>query len=285
MELRHIEAFLKVVEFRNMTKAAEALYITQSTVSYRIKMLETELDDVLVLRKKGNPNITLTARGAEFVPIAKLWLEVYQKTCAFRTASKVLTIRIAAPESLNYLLRRQYTRLCQQIPNLKLSIMTSESRRIPELLMQNQIDIGLCYMYDKSAGIHVQEIGRMPMVLLEYAKEKRKGERIDPAELDPELAIAVTGLNLSTPETVDYFAKLFSRVKQHAIQVDSPFLQINMMRQGSWSIIPSAWVELLPEDDMLHVYDLPETAPELVYYKMISDDAERSVTQIFGEYF
>lgn len=285
MELRHIEAFLKVVEFKNMTKAAEALYITQSTVSYRIKMLETELDSILVLRKKGNPNISLTPRGIEFVPIAKLWLEVYQKTCAFRTEGKVVTIRIAAPESLNYLLRKQYTRLSEQIPNLKLSIMTSESKRIPDLLLQNQIDIGICYMFDKRSGLHVQEIGRMPMVLLEYAHKKRTEDCVDPAILDPEQAVAVTGLNLSTPETIAYFSRLFCNISQHAIQVDSPFLQMNMMREGSWSIIPSAWVELLPADERLHIYQLPDTAPQLVYYKMMSDDAGRSVAQIFGEYF
>lgn len=40
MELRHLEIFCKVVEFKSFSKAADALYLTQPTVSSHIKALE-----------------------------------------------------------------------------------------------------------------------------------------------------------------------------------------------------------------------------------------------------
>ncbi len=52
MNIDHIEAFMYVVHLNSFHKAAEAMFLTQPTVSARIKTLESELDSVL-LRGKG----------------------------------------------------------------------------------------------------------------------------------------------------------------------------------------------------------------------------------------
>ena len=43
MDFKNIEAFLKVVETGSFSTAAEALFITQPTISLRIQKLEDEL--------------------------------------------------------------------------------------------------------------------------------------------------------------------------------------------------------------------------------------------------
>lgn len=53
MNYEHIETFLCVVTCKNISAAAKALYISQSTVSARIQQLEAELGVSLLIRKKG----------------------------------------------------------------------------------------------------------------------------------------------------------------------------------------------------------------------------------------
>ena len=53
MNLAEIETFLMIVKTKNITKTAENLFLSQPTVSHRLKSLEDELDVKLITRKKG----------------------------------------------------------------------------------------------------------------------------------------------------------------------------------------------------------------------------------------
>lgn len=43
MDIRHLQYFLKVAQYKSFTKAARALYITQPTISKMVKNLEEDL--------------------------------------------------------------------------------------------------------------------------------------------------------------------------------------------------------------------------------------------------
>ena len=58
-----IETFWAVVQHGTMTAAAEALYITQPTLSMRIRALEERVGTPLFLRGKGQRRIQLTEAG------------------------------------------------------------------------------------------------------------------------------------------------------------------------------------------------------------------------------
>lgn len=62
MNIRQLETFVSVANYLSFTKAADELYITQSSVSKIIKSLEDELDAHLFYR---SPDIQLTDAGAE----------------------------------------------------------------------------------------------------------------------------------------------------------------------------------------------------------------------------
>ena len=50
MELKQLQSFCAVVEYRSFTKAAEKLYISQPTISTHIRQLEEELQTLLLIR-------------------------------------------------------------------------------------------------------------------------------------------------------------------------------------------------------------------------------------------
>ena len=73
MLLRHIRYFLAVAEYRNFTRAAEALHVSQPTLSQQIKELEDTLR-VQLLDRSGR-TIQLTDAGAAYVRYAQRALQ------------------------------------------------------------------------------------------------------------------------------------------------------------------------------------------------------------------
>lgn len=74
INLKQLEAFVAVVEQGSFTKAAEALYLAQSTISNHVQMLEQELN-VVLLRRESKRSISLTADGQRAYQHAKGILE------------------------------------------------------------------------------------------------------------------------------------------------------------------------------------------------------------------
>ena len=70
-------SLLAVAELKNITKAAEALSLTQPAVSHHISQLEKELGVTLFIRGKGR--LQLTESGKTVVKYAKMMSSAYER--------------------------------------------------------------------------------------------------------------------------------------------------------------------------------------------------------------
>ncbi|MDX2141765.1 MAG: LysR family transcriptional regulator [Rhodospirillaceae bacterium] len=77
MDMDQVRTFLEVVETGSFIRAAEALHVTQSTVSARVKELELQLKQPLFVRRKSG--VTLTPAGKRFQPHAQTMLHVLRQ--------------------------------------------------------------------------------------------------------------------------------------------------------------------------------------------------------------
>jgi len=77
MDLALARTFLAIAEVGSFVKAADQLYVTQSTVSARVKQLEALLGQQLFLRSKAGA--TLTAAGVKFRPFAEKMLQIWEQ--------------------------------------------------------------------------------------------------------------------------------------------------------------------------------------------------------------
>jgi len=76
MNLRQLYYFKTIAELEHYTRAAEALYVSQSSLSHSIRELETELH-VKLFTRQGR-NIKLTKHGELFYPHVKKTLETLE---------------------------------------------------------------------------------------------------------------------------------------------------------------------------------------------------------------
>ena len=77
MNLKQLEAFVKVAETKNFSEAARQLYLTQPTVSAHVASLEKELDTSLLCR--NTKKVELTDAGRELCVYAEEMLGIERK--------------------------------------------------------------------------------------------------------------------------------------------------------------------------------------------------------------
>jgi DNA-binding transcriptional LysR family regulator len=143
--LAQIEAFLTVAERRSVSAASEVLYVTQPALTTRIKNLERELGvDLFVRHGRG---MRLTAAGRAFRPHAQRAL---QSLAAGRELLRELReggvgelLVGAAPAISTYVLPLVLTRFQAAFPNVHLIVRTGHSEEVLELVLREQVQIGL----------------------------------------------------------------------------------------------------------------------------------------------
>lgn len=118
-----IEAFLAVCEQRNITRAAEVLYIGQSTLSTKLKLLEKEIGCELIVRNKGIREIQLTPEGEAFYALACQYRDVVDKMMQIGQREEKKVLRVASINSLGtHVLPPVYELFMQLHPDVELEI-------------------------------------------------------------------------------------------------------------------------------------------------------------------
>lgn len=77
MNTKHLLYFLEIARQKNMNKAAESLFVSQSSLSQYLSRLEQEMGGLLFYRQKGN--LTLTPAGQIYQEYARRILQLEQE--------------------------------------------------------------------------------------------------------------------------------------------------------------------------------------------------------------
>lgn len=145
MELRVLRYFLTLAREENITKAAEALFITQPTLSRQLAELEAELGTKLF--ERGKRRITLTEEGMLLRRRAEEMIELEDKVAReFRQQSENLggVISIGAAETTaSALLPRAVSEFHEQYPAVTFSVETGTADVMKERLDRGLLDLGL----------------------------------------------------------------------------------------------------------------------------------------------
>jgi DNA-binding transcriptional LysR family regulator len=145
VQLAQIEAFLTVAERRSVSAAAEVLFVTQPALTTRIKNLERELGTALFLRTPRG--MRLTEEGRAFRPHARRAVqslaegrELLRELGEGRVGELLVG---AAPAISTYVLPLVLRRFQASFPNVRLVVRTGHSEEVLELVLREQVQIGL----------------------------------------------------------------------------------------------------------------------------------------------
>jgi DNA-binding transcriptional LysR family regulator len=145
MRLEQLEAFVEVARLGSVSRAAEALYATQPTLTARLKGLEQELDAQLFIRSQRG--MRLSDAGRAFLPFAERSLDTVtsgRRLLAELARGEAGQLALgAAPAVSTYVLPRILTRFRRTHPKVSLAVRTGHSEEVLELVLREQVQIGL----------------------------------------------------------------------------------------------------------------------------------------------
>lgn len=141
MDIKNLTTFIHVAELNSFTKAAEALGYSQSTVSFQIRQLETELHSQLF--ERINHTIALTEKGREVLNYAHQIDKLTQELQKNMRDEKDVGghFRLAMPDSLcDSLLGEKFLDFRKQYPNITLKIIEAGTEEMFRLINHNEAD-------------------------------------------------------------------------------------------------------------------------------------------------
>ena len=174
MDIRHLTYFIEVAHHRSFTKAAQALHITQPSISKMIKILEEELDVILFYRSARQ--IELTDAGKALLYQSQQIVNSFQNLTsdlADVINSKKGAITIGLPPMIG-------SRFFPQVisgfttlhPQIALTLLEVGSEKVQVGIDDGSLDIGVVMLPIDETIFEMFPIVNEPMMLLVHPDHK-----------------------------------------------------------------------------------------------------------------
>ncbi|MFJ9410223.1 transcriptional regulator CynR [Streptomyces sp. NPDC101393] len=210
-ELRHLRYLIAVAEHGNFTRAAEALSISQPTLSQQIKQLERAVG-VQLLDRSGR-TVRLTDAGTAYVHYARRALR--ELAAADRAVLDVADLsrghlRLAmTPTFTAYLLGPLVQELRKAYPGITLEVREMAQDRIEAGLLADALDLGIAFEGPHPPGIAATALFAETLSLVATAhRSDARTHRPMPVRHLAEQQLALLSEDFATRGHIDtYFAR------------------------------------------------------------------------------
>ena len=261
-----METFWAVLEHGTLTAAANALFITQPTLTNRIQSLETEVGAQLFHRKKGVRHIELTEAGQRFLPLAYRWQALLDETRGVAETASREFLRIGAVFSSNqYILPAAYRRFLRRKLPVALWVQTLRGSGYDgaQTVARRELEMALM---DGDGFFHPQ-LDVRPLcreeTMVACSPNSPYGDVVSPQELDPANEIVVSWRK-GVQDWRDHWFGLTTKPILYAdsMQVVDSFLGNEMM----WAIVPATAAQALEKEGKARICRCTDPPPDRMSY-------------------
>ena len=242
MTERDIEIFLTIIEKKNLSKAAIALFMSPSSLAYRLSQLEKELNVTLFSRHKGQQNVELTPAGRSFIGIAERWSALYAETGMLQRLEQSRPFYIGGVPSLFQYLFPQLLADIHRIEGSRMRLMLRDmqSAAMYPAIENRDLDIGFSVL-PAAYGNVVNEalFDEETVVIMHSELSDPPGsfrEDLHPHDLNPDLEY----LFHYHRDYLHWHQKWYGSFLSPAVGIgDGPLLEYFFSRPGhNWAAVP-----------------------------------------------
>ena len=223
MELRHLRYFVAIAEAPTMAKAADAVFVAQSTLSHQLAQLEDEIGCPLF--ERIGRNLRLTDAGREFLGHARGVLAQLQEGMQAVSRSQALasgTLRIGVIHSFVTGLMPQVCAACLRAhPELKLQVSELTGLEIESQVADGSLDVGVAFHPPSHDGVMGEKLFDDVLVLAVPRQHPLAGKRSVRFSQLADLPLAMLGQRFATRRLLDgYFRRTGTR-QNVVLEIDS----------------------------------------------------------------
>ena len=140
-----MQGFLEVARRGNVSRAAEAIYVSQPTLTARLHALETELGEKLFVRTRQG--MRLTDAGRAFLPYAERATQAVKEgreaIAELNSATAGHLVIASAPAVSTYLLPPLLERFAGAHPRVEVAVRTGHSEEVLQMVLKSEVQLGL----------------------------------------------------------------------------------------------------------------------------------------------
>jgi DNA-binding transcriptional LysR family regulator len=143
--LAQVQGFLEVARRGNVSRAAEAIFVSQPTLTARLHALESELGEKLFVRTRQG--MRLTDAGRAFLPFAERATQAVKEgreaIAELNSASAGHLVIASAPAVSTYLLPPLLERFAAAHPRVEVAVRTGHSEEVLQMVLKSEVQLGL----------------------------------------------------------------------------------------------------------------------------------------------
>jgi DNA-binding transcriptional LysR family regulator len=269
MNIFQIETFLTIVKTQSISRAAELLYLSQPTVSHRLKSLEDELNIVLIDRRKGYRSVDITPKGEEFVLIAMRWMDLWQDIQLLSSPNLKLPLSLGCMDTLNAnVLSPLYKQIARNdnVALFDLHIKTQDTNELYDLLETREIDIGLVFTKIPSKNILIEPLFSEKLYIIRMALDNDDVRTAyHPSELDPKAELFFN----CAPNYQAWHDTWWSPSIRPYVRVDTEALILDFMdRRDFWAVVPISVVRAFEKHTQIKAYEILYPPEDRICYRI-----------------
>lgn len=177
MDIDALKTFLEVNRTRHFGQAANNLYVSQSTVSARIKILEDQVGMPLFVRQRNN--IQLTDAGQRLVRYAENivtnWIRAKQEIGIAEEAHIPLVVG-ASPSLWDSILLDWIQYLYQTRPELILHAEVQSAEALLRRTLERSMDMAFVFDAPHADELECLEVAHVPLIMVSSMPDQTVGE-------------------------------------------------------------------------------------------------------------
>jgi len=239
MEVRQLGYFIKAAEMLHFTAAAEACFVTQSTLSQQIKQLEEELG--MLLFDRVGKNVRLTEAGNVFLIHARqIVLDIKKsKQAIFELANMVNgELRIGVTYAFSSLLLPALTPFSEKYPGIMIHVEYGTAGELENKLRTADLDIILAFHEQAdSSGLDMQPLFSSRIMMVVAKKNPlAKLNKITLKELG-KLELILPSNGFSSRDLLNEIFRKNNISPNIKIEMNDVHSLLSMVESGNWATI------------------------------------------------
>jgi len=269
MEFSQLEAFLEAANRGSFRRAADALYLSQPSVSARVQTLESEVGVALFHRTARG--VRLTDMGRTFLPFAQRSIETLRRgrevlESVRQTSAGILNMATARVIG-TYVLPETLQKFQQLYPDANLHIKVGGSSDVLQMVVDEEVQLGLArfMQHPDVDALHLYDEEAVLVVHPGHSFTKTRVAAMSQVAQEPLIVYDPGDPGSSYFQFINRVCRDAGVTAKVEMNLDSVEAAKNMVRLGlGVSFLPRSAVRREVEFESLILIDLAEVPPVLL---------------------